>query len=66
VGQTFITNALAVTEGLFSVRVDFGAGVFDGQDRGLDIALKPTGLTGEPTPLTPRQPVTPAPQSPAR
>jgi len=39
---------VSVTDGLFTVQVDFGAGVFDGNQRWLDVTV-------DGTPLVPRQ-----------
>jgi hypothetical protein len=50
-----------VTNGLFTVTLDFGAGVFDGSDRWLDIAVRPGASASDFTSLVPRQPVTSAP-----
>ena len=52
--------ATPVTNGLFTVTLDFGSGAFDGADRWLEIAA---GTNGAPvlTPLAPRQPLTPTP-----
>ncbi len=56
-----VTNAAtAVTNGLFTVMLDFGSGVFDGSARWLEIAVRTNGAAGFAT-LTPRQPLTPAP-----
>ena len=56
-----ITNsATGVTNGLFTVTLDFGSGVFNGADRWLDLAVRTNG-TSDFTPLLPRQWVTPAP-----
>src|SRR5437762_2316356 len=56
-----LTNScVGVSNGLFTVLLDFGAGVFNGNSRWLEIALRPTG-GGSFTTLTPRQPITPAP-----
>ena len=56
-----LTNAAAsVTNGLFTATLDFGSGVFDGNARWLEIAVRTNGAASF-TPLTPRQPVTPAP-----
>jgi hypothetical protein len=49
-----------VTDGLFTVTLDFGATAFNGDARYIAISVKQTG-GGEYTPLLPRQPVTPAP-----
>jgi hypothetical protein len=49
-----------VTNGLFTVQLDFGTNAFQGDARWLQIAVKCTGDTS-PTTLSPRQPLTPAP-----
>jgi hypothetical protein len=59
------TNSLvAVSNGLFLVTLDFGAGVFNGTANGsndwLDISVRPAG-SGRFTELTPRQPILPVP-----
>ena len=53
-------SAVGVTNGLFTVPLDFGPNVFTGADRWLDIAVRPAG-NGPFTPLLPRQPITAAP-----
>ena len=53
-------SAVVVTNGLFTVPLDFGPNVFTGEDRWLDIAVRPAG-SGSFTPLLPRQPITAAP-----
>jgi len=56
-----LTNsATAVSNGLFSVTLDFGAAAFDGGARWLDIAVRTNG-GADFTPLAPRQAVTAAP-----
>ena len=56
-----ITNSpVAVTNGLFTTTLDFGAGVFDGSDRWLEIAVQTNGGGGFTT-LAARQQVTSAP-----
>jgi len=56
-----ITNsAVAVTNGLFTVSLDFGAGVFTGPSRWLEIAVHTNGGATFTT-LTPRQAILPAP-----
>ncbi len=50
-----------VSNGLFTVQLDFGADAFQGDARWLQIAVRcPTG-SGSYTTLSPRQPLTPAP-----
>jgi hypothetical protein len=53
-------NGVIVTNGLFTVLVDFGAGVFNGATNWLGVAVETNGGAGF-TPLTPRQQVTPTP-----
>ena len=56
-----LTNAATpVTNGLFTVTLDFGGGVFTGNARWLEIAVRTNGATAFTT-LAPRQPVTPTP-----
>lgn len=60
-----VTNFdVPVTNGLFSVCLNFGPGVFNGTANGsndwLDIGVRAAG-TGSFTPLSPRQPILPAP-----
>ncbi|HWY78032.1 MAG TPA: FG-GAP-like repeat-containing protein, partial [Verrucomicrobiae bacterium] len=56
-----ITNtATAVSNGLFTATLDFGAGVFNGTTYWLDIAVRTNG-TGVFANLTPRQQLTPSP-----
>ena len=54
VGFPETRNGWPVTDGLFQVELDFGAGAFDGNARWLEISV-------DGTPLTPRQPITAAP-----
>src|ERR1039457_7092725 len=54
------TTGVGVTNGLFTVLVDFGAGVFTGGSNWLSIGVRTNG-GGAFTPLTPREQVTPAP-----
>jgi hypothetical protein len=61
VGSTLARNAVAVSNGVFNVQLDFGAGAFDGSDRYLQIAVVCPSGGGALTPLTPRQPLTPTP-----
>ncbi len=60
VGLPLTTNAVAVSNELFVVNLDFGAGVFNGDARWLEIAVKTNGAATFTT-LTPRQELTPTP-----
>jgi len=53
-------DEVTVDEGLFTVQIDFGSGVFDGDARWLAIGVQPGDETGAYTPLEPRQPITPS------
>lgn len=54
-------SAVAVSNGLFTVALDFGA-VFNGAARWLEIGVRPSGGgAGDFTTLTPRQAITPTP-----
>jgi hypothetical protein len=56
-----LTNsAVTVTGGLFTVTVDFGSGVWNGQTNWLQIGVETNGAAGF-TVLTPRQQLTPVP-----
>lgn len=57
-----ISPGVAVTNGLFTTGMDFGDGVFDGTTYWLEIAVQPHNGSGFVT-LSPRQPITPAPQA---
>ncbi len=52
---------VTVVEGLFTVELDFGYEVFDGEDRWLEIAVRTPSGVGLYTTLSPRQPVTATP-----
>ena len=57
-----LTNApLSVSNGLFTVALDFGAGVFDGNARWLEIGVRTNGSTNAYSTLTPRQLITATP-----
>jgi len=57
-----LTNCfVAVSNGLFTVTLDFGADVFDGTARWLEISVRTNGGTSDFTVLAPRQALTPAP-----
>ena len=57
-----LTNsAVGVSNGFFAVVLDFGAGVFIGADRWLEIGVRTNGSADVYTTLSPRQPLTPSP-----
>lgn len=65
VGAGIVAGPLSITpvtvaNGLFSVQVDFGAGVFTGPARWLEIGVRPVGV-GDYTTLAPRQELTSSP-----
>jgi len=55
-----VTNGVAVTNGLFTVQMDFGAGVWNGQINWLEIAVE-TNTGNSFSTLSPRQQITPTP-----
>jgi hypothetical protein len=61
VGGVVTNSATSVSNGLFTVLLDFGAGVFNGSARWLEIGVRTNGNAGAFTTLSPRQPVTPTP-----
>ena len=63
VGGPLTNAAVAVSNGLFTVPLDFGAGAFSGEARWLEIGVRTNGSTHDFTLLSPRQPLTPAPQA---
>jgi hypothetical protein len=60
-GATLVRNPVVADAGLFNVQLDFGANVFDGSARYLEIGVRPTSTTDAYTVLTPRQPITVSP-----
>ncbi len=60
VGSPVDKLATGVTNGLFTVMLDFGAGIFTGPARWLEIAAKTNGAATY-VALSPRQPLTPSP-----
>src|SRR6516164_7239720 len=60
VGGPITNAAVAVSNGLFTVTLDFGSGVFPGALRWLEIATRSNGV-GTFMMLSPRQPILPAP-----
>lgn len=59
-GPIITRNDVPVTNGLFSVTLDFGD-IFNGEQYYLDISVRPGASSGSYTPLPPRQPLTAAP-----
>jgi trimeric autotransporter adhesin len=60
VGSIFTNDVTVISNGLFTVQLDFGAGVFDGSERWLEINVRTNGAGAFST-LSPRQPITHAP-----
>lgn len=60
VGQIITRDDVVVTDGIFTVQLDFGASAFGADRRWIEIAVKP-GTSGTYSVLSPRQPVTPVP-----
>jgi len=60
-GTANILEDQDVVEGYFTALLDFGDGVFDGNDCWLEIGVRPGASTGSYTILEPRQPITPTP-----
>ena len=60
ISSSLTNQNLAVTNGLFTVALDFGAEIFDGNARWLEIEARTNGAVDFVT-LTPRQLLTPAP-----
>ncbi len=60
IGSAVSKNGVGVTDGLFTVELDFGTGAFPGPARWLEVAVRGTGDPGF-TALTPRQEVTATP-----
>src|SRR5262245_56983896 len=63
VAGPFTNSAVAVSDGFFTVKLDFGLGAFDGADRWLEIGIRTNGSSGPYTILSPRQAVAPVPYS---
>jgi hypothetical protein len=61
VGATITNLATAVSNGLFTARLDFGGGVFSGPARWLAVGVRTNGSAGSFSVLSPRQSLTPAP-----
>jgi hypothetical protein len=61
IGSTLTTANVNVSDGLFTVDLNFGVGVFAGNERWLEIAVRSPAGSGTYTTLTPRQEIKPAP-----
>ena len=62
VGDDFTVNDWPVSDGLFTVQLDFDLGAFDGNARWLEVAVRPGANEGQPhTVLSPRQPLNATP-----
>ena len=61
VGSTINKEDVTVTDGLFTVELSFGGGVFTGDERWLEIFVRPGASIGPYTSLTPRQALTATP-----
>ena len=60
-GTSLTNSTVAVSNGLFTVNLDFGPGAFDGSARWLEIAARTNGSSGSFTTLAPRQAITSTP-----
>jgi hypothetical protein len=60
-GSTITNPTVQVTAGIFTVTLDFGANVFTGADRFLEIGVRPAGSPNPFTVLSPRQPINASP-----
>jgi hypothetical protein len=61
-GTTPLTHTVPVTQGHFTVQLDFGD-IFENQQLFLEIAVRPSGSAQALTILTPRQSITPVPHA---
>lgn len=61
IGSPLTLNPVGVTNGLFNVTLDFGAGAFTGAARWLEIGARTNGSASAHTVLTPRTPLAPVP-----
>ncbi len=61
VGATLAVADVPVANGVFTVPIDFGLGVFDGRSLWLEVAVRPNGSAVAFTTLSPRQLLTAAP-----
>ena len=61
VGGLVVKEDVLVSDGYFTVQLDFGAGVFGSEACWLEVGVRPGASTGGFTTLSPRQSLTPAP-----
>ncbi len=61
VGGTVTHEGVGLVDGLFTARLDFGAGAFQGDERWLEIEVRCPAGSGDYATLTPRQELTAAP-----
>jgi N-acetylneuraminic acid mutarotase len=61
VGGEVSLPTVGVTNGLFTVQLEFGNGVFTGADRWLELSARPAGDPGALSVFDPRQPITAVP-----
>jgi hypothetical protein len=62
-GATVTDTTVEVTNGIFTIRLDFSAEEFDGAPRYLEIGIRPAGSANPYTVLGPRQPLSATPYS---
>jgi hypothetical protein len=60
VGTAYLTNGIAVSNGLFTTTLDFGPGIFTGSNYWLEVDVRTNGA-GSYTALSPLQALTPTP-----
>jgi hypothetical protein len=60
-GATLVRTPVTASAGVFTVTLDFGANVFDGSARYLEIGVRPADSSNSYTVLAPRQPITSTP-----
>ncbi len=57
IGTTIVRNNVVVQNGLFTVVLNFGSGAFTGEQRWLQVEVRPGASVGSYSVLTPRQPI---------
>src|SRR5262252_2992471 len=60
IGSAVTNSAVIVSDGVFTVTLDYGSGAFSGSDRFLEIGVRPAGSGNSFTVLSPRQQLTSA------